>query len=308
MNKNLLFYLLLVIAMVFWGASWPSSKVMVSYIGAEVITFWRFFFALLASIPIVILLKIPLRLDTHTFKFLILAALCNCLYSFMYFIGLNYGSAGKGGVLVTTLIPIFAYLLTFSLYKLKKNSSKKMKKNEILGLFLGVVAGICLLNLGSWQELFGKFNTLFVFCALDWAILTLICRNIGIHPVAINLYITFFSLLFFSPIFFFQPAMFEVFYFDARFWWMMFIVAVLSTAVGTSIYYMGVARVGAAQASSFNLLIPVTALLSSFVILGEIPSVLTFIGGSMAVFAAYLINLYQPKHFGFKLKNNLSKS
>ena len=114
---------------------------------------------------------------------------------------------------------------------------------------------------------------------------------------------TFFSLLLFSPIFIFQPAMLEIFSFDARFWWMMFIVAVLSTAVGTSIYYMGVARVGAAQASSFNLLIPVTALLSSFVILGEIPSVLTLIGGSIAVFAAYLINLYQPKHFGFKSKN-----
>ncbi|WP_273211752.1 DMT family transporter [Helicobacter rodentium] len=303
MNKNLLFYILLVIAMIFWGASWSASKVMVSYIGADVITFWRFFFAFLASVPLVILLKIPLRMDTHSFKLLILAALCNCLYSLMYFIGLNYGSAGKGGVLVTTLIPIFAYLLSFIVAKLQKDSSKMMKNNEILGLFLGVIAGACLLNLGSWQELFGKFNTLFVFCALDWAVLTLICRNIGIHPVAINLYITFFSLLLFSPIFIFQPAMLEIFSFDARFWWMMFIVAVLSTAVGTSIYYMGVARVGAAQASSFNLLIPVTALLSSFVILGEIPSVLTLIGGSIAVFAAYLINLYQPKHFGFKSKN-----
>lgn len=303
MNKNLLFYILLVIAMIFWGASWSASKVMVSYIGADVITFWRFFFAFLASVPLVILLKIPLRMDTHSFKLLILAALCNCLYSLMYFIGLNYGSAGKGGVLVTTLIPIFAYLLSFIVAKLQKDSSKMMKNNEILGLFLGVIAGTCLLNLGSWQELFGKFNTLFVFCALDWAVLTLICRNIGIHPVAINLYITFFSLLLFSPIFIFQPAMLEIFSFDARFWWMMFIVAVLSTAVGTSIYYMGVSRVGAAQASSFNLLIPVTALLSSFVILGEIPSVLTLIGGSIAVFAAYLINLYQPKHFGFKSKN-----
>ena len=98
--------------------------------------------------------------------------------------------------------------------------------------------------------------------------------------------------------------MLDVFTFESRFWWMMFIVAVLSTAVGTSIYYMGVARVGATQASSFNLLVPATALISSFIILGEIPSVLTLIGGSLAVFATYLINLYQPKHFGKKSKES----
>lgn len=137
---------------------------------------------------------------------------------------------------------------------------------------------------------------LFVLCALDWAILTLICRNLRIHPVAINLYITFFSVLLFSPVFIFQPAMFDVFDFGLRFWGMMFIVAVLSTAVGTSIYYLGVARVGATQASSFNLLVPVMALWSSFIILDEIPSFLTLIGGSIAVFATYLINLYQPQH------------
>lgn len=82
--------------------------------------------------------------------------------------------------------------------------------------------------------------------------------------------------------------MFDVFDFGLRFWGMMFIVAVLSTAVGTSIYYLGVARVGATQASSFNLLVPVMALWSSFIILDEIPSFLTLIGGSIAVFATYL--------------------
>lgn len=295
--KNNIFYFLLVVTMSFWGASWAASKVLIEYASADIVTFWRFFFAFVSSFFIVMILRIPLRLDRQSFKFLLLTALCNGLYSLMYFIGLNYGSAGKSGVLVQALIPVFAYLLTFGLYKIKKDSTKQMKKNEILGLLLGILAGLCLLNLGSWQQLFGKFNLLFVLCALDWALLTLISRNIKIHPVAINFYVTFFSVLLCAPIFAFQPSMLEIFTFEPRFWWMMFIVAVLSTAIGTSIYYLGVARIGAAQASSFNLLVPVAALVSSFIILGEIPSVLTLIGGSIAVFATYLINLYQPRHF-----------
>ena len=76
---------------------------------------------------------------------------------------------------------------------------------------------------------------------------------------------------------------------------MLFVAAVLSTAIGTSIYYVGISNLGATKASSFQLLVPATALGSSFVILGEIPSVLTIFGGILAIIATYLINLYKPK-------------
>ncbi|EEO26000.1 DMT family transporter [Helicobacter winghamensis] len=295
MSRGVIFSILLVIAMFFWGSSWPSSKVLVTYTSADVVTFWRFFLALLASIPLVVMLKIPLRIDGKAFKYLLAAAVFNCLYSLMFFVGLNYGSAGKGGVLVTTITPVFVYLLTFGLYKIQKGVNKSVKGNEILGVFLGIVAGICLLDLGNLQTLFSKFNVFFVLCALDWAVLTLVCQRIRIHPIAINFYITLFSVVLFSPIFLIQPQMLEIFNFDLRFWCMLLIIAVLSTAIGTSIYYMGIAQVGAEKASSYPLLVPVFALLTSYFILGEIPSVLTLIGGAIAIFATYLINLYKPR-------------
>lgn len=295
MQKNLIFSVLLVIAMLFWGSSWPSSKILIRYTSPEIITFWRFFFALIATLPLMLLLKIPLRISRDAFKILIIAALFNCLYSIMFFVGLNYGSAGKGGVLVTTLTPIFTYILSFLYAKFKGNTKKTMQNNEILGLFLGMIAGICLLNLGGLQELFGKFNTFFILCALDWAVLTLICQHIRIHPLAINFYITLLSVLMFSPLLWMERDAFIIFSFDGLFWGMLFIVSVLSTAIGTSIYYMGIAQVGATKASSFPLLVPAFALLTSFLILREIPSLLTLFGGSLAIFATYLINLYRKK-------------
>lgn len=295
MSKSVVFSILLIIAMFFWGASWPSSKILVSYTSADVVTFWRFFIALLASIPLIIILKIPLAIDSKSFKYLLFVAVLNCLYSLMFFAGLNYGSAGKGGVLVTTITPVFVYLLTFILHRIQNGVNKEVKKNEALGLFLGIVAGICLLDLGEFQMLFGKFNVFFVLCALDWAILTIVCQRIRIHPIAINFYITLFSVILCSPIFLIQPIILDVFNYDLRFWSMLLVIAVLSTAVGTSIYYMGIAQVGAEKASSYPLLVPIFALLTSYFILGEIPSILTLIGGGIAIFAIYLINLYKPK-------------
>ncbi|EES89736.1 conserved hypothetical protein [Helicobacter canadensis MIT 98-5491] len=281
--------------MAFWGSSWACGKILVQYASADIVAFWRFFFALVASIPLIILLKVPMRINTENFKFLLIAACLNGIYSILFFMGLNYGSAGKGGVLVTTLIPIFAYLLA---YFFSHKENKSIKANEILGLGIGIISGICLLDLGSFQELFGKFNTFFLLCALNWAILTLVCQKIRIHPLAINFYITFLSLLFYSPLFLFKPQIIEVFHYDMQFWVMIFVVAVLSTAIGTSIYYMGIAKLGATKASSYQLLVPAMALGSSYLILGEIPSLLTIFGGILAIFATYLINIYKPKEIG----------
>lgn len=292
MRKELIFSILLVVAMTFWGSSWASSKVLTSYTSADVITFWRFFFALMASIPLVIILRIPIRIDGNALKYLFLASITNCAYSIMFFIGLNYGAAGKGGVLVTTLTPVFVYLLTYWIHKIQ-NNPKMMRGNEILGLTLGIIAGICLLDLGNLSVLFSKSNVFFVLCALDWVVLTLICQRVRIHPIAINFYITLFSVLLSSPIFFFESAMLDIFSFDARFWTMLFVVSVLSTAIGTSIFYMGVAQIGAEKASSYQLLVPLIALVASYFILGEIPSLLTLFGGGIAIFAIYLINVYK---------------
>ena len=292
MRKELIFSILLVVAMTFWGSSWASSKVLTSYTSADVITFWRFFFALMASIPLVIILRIPIRIDGSALKYLFLASITNCAYSIMFFIGVNYGAAGKGGVLVTTLTPVFVYLLTYWVHKLQ-NNPKMMRGNEILGLTLGIIAGICLLDLGNLSVLFSKSNVFFVLCALDWAVLTLICQRVRIHPIAINFYITLFSVLLSSPIFFFESAMLDIFSFDARFWTMLFVVSVLSTAIGTSIFYMGVAQIGAEKASSYQLLVPLIALVTSYFILDEIPSLLTLFGGGIAIFAIYLINVYK---------------
>ena len=338
------------LAMLFWGLSWASGKILVEYASAYVIAFWRFFFVLLGLFPLLLALKLPLKLDKKLLKWVILASICNVIYSVLYFAGLNYGAAGKGGVLVTTLTPVFTYLLVLFIVfwqgKKALNSAKnetlqnanalkmpenndfqnekaqktpinnalqkttatkaltnehsqpkkptKIPKNEIIGLCLGIISGILLLNLGSIDELFGKFNVFFVLCAFDWALMSIFTQKIRTHPLVMNFYITLFSLVAFVPILFDTQTYF-LFEADARFWLNLFVVAILSTIVGTSIYYLGIKRLGTTRANTFLLLVPASALLCSFVILGEKPSSLTLIGTALAVCAIYLINIYGKK-------------
>ena len=291
MKSHKFFFLLMILAMFFWGLSWASGKVLISYANAYTIAFWRFFFVFVGLFIALLILKTPLKLDRGALKWVVLASICNVIYSVLYFAGLNYGAAGKGGVLVTTLTPIFTYLLVMAISSLKNKKPAKVPTNELFGLALGISSGVLLLNLGSLSELFGKFNTFFVLCAFDWAVMSLFTQKIHAKPMVMNFYITLFSLIAFVPLLW-RPETYFLLHADAKFWANLFVVSILSTIVGTSIYYAGILRLGSAKANSFFLLVPVSALLSSFVILGERPSALTLIGTALALCAIYLINIY----------------
>lgn len=289
MNTKRFFFVLMIVAMFFWGLSWASSKVLVAYADAYTIAFWRFFFVFVGIFFLLLMLKIPLTIERKFIKWVLLASACNVIYSVLYFAALNYGQAGKGGVLVTTLTPIFTYLLVLCIIFWQTSTLPKVPKNEIIGLCLGIVSGIFLLNLGSIDELFGKFNTFFILCAFDWAVMSIFTQKIRTNPLVMNFYITLFSLVAFVPILF-SPQIYFLFEADLRFWFHLFCVAILSTLVGTSIYYLGIKELGSAKANSFMLLVPASALICSYFVLGEKPTLLTLFGTALAICAIYLIN------------------
>lgn len=289
MNTQRFFFALMIVAMFFWGLSWASSKVLVSYSNAYTIAFWRFFFVFVGIFFLLIMLKIPLKIKRSFIKWILLASACNVIYSVLFFAALNYGAAGKGGVLVTTLTPIFTYLLVLLIIFWQTRTLPQVPKNETIGLCLGIISGILLLNLGSIDELFGKFNVFFILCAFDWALMSIFTQKIHTHPLVMNFYITLFSLVAFVPILF-EPETYFIIKADFNFWFHLFCVAILSTLVGTSIYYLGIKELGSAKANSFMLLVPASALLCSYFVLDEKPTLLTLFGTALAICAISLIN------------------
>ena len=254
----------MILAMIFWGISWPCSKILVSYAPAYIIAFWRFFFTLIGLFFLLLVLKIPLGFERKNLKWLLIASVFNVLYSLFFFAGLNYGLAGKGGVLATTLTPVFTYLLVMFIIFYQTKSKPKVPKNEILGLILGIMSGILLLDLGGFDELFGKFNTFFVLCAFDWALMSIVTQKIKMNALVMNFYITLFSLVAFVPIWF-EPATYFLFEAPLHFWFHLFCVAILSTLVGTSIYYLGIKELGSAKANSFMLIVTLTSLVFTII-------------------------------------------
>ncbi len=217
----------------------------------------------------------------------LLGALFYTVYSELFFLGLEHGMPGAGGVLVTTLNPIITAALHGLLYRVKPSARQRT------GLIMGFIAGMVLLAIWkfSWQDLIASGNLYFLLAAVTWAFMTLTTQKSSSHmeSAPYTLLVYFFSTLFVAvravPMDFLAPLSFSYI-----FWGNLFYLSVVSTTFGTTVYLYASSRLGSHRSSSFIFLVPVSALLGSYLFYGEIPTITTIGGGFIAILAVYSLN------------------
>lgn len=284
-QKNLI--LLLIFSMILWGLSWPAAKITTAYTSTTTLLFLRFFFSALGLLPVLLYFKQPFGFKKEALKSIILASIFICSYNYFFFLALKHGLAGLGGVLVTTLNP----LITFFIVALF--AREKLRGFQIIGLALGVTGGVFIMRLWelSFEELMQGGNFLFLIAATLWSGLTLASSGAKeyISTITFSFYLYIITAIF---SFFLAPKheILATLSFDGIFWFNMLFISIITTAVATTIYFRASAILGSATASSFIYLVPVTAILGSFLMLGEVPKLTTLIGGVICVLAVAIIN------------------
>ena len=287
-NKAALFNSLVVVSMIIWGGSWVSGKVIADVLPAETLTFWRFLINLVSFVPILVLLRQPIKLNRSASVYILLGSVCMGLYLYLFFKGLTYGFAGVGGVMVSTMVPLATFIFSVILLK------QKLVRKDYIGLALGLIGGCILLEIWSldWNNLFISGNIYFLLCAVLWALLT-ICSQKAAEWVS-PLVFSFFVYAFCSVLYFFLALPKEilgVFKQGSFFWLNMLYLAIISSTLATTVYFFASSRLSSYKASSFVFLVPFSALMLSWIFLDEVPKISTITGGLTALVAVYLINV-----------------
>ena len=287
-NKTALFNLSVVVSMIIWGGSWVSGKAIAGVLPSETLTFWRFFINLVSFIPILIFLRQPIKLNRSASVYILLGSICMGLYLYLFFKGLTYGFAGVGGVMVSTMVPLATVALSIILLR------QKVLRKDYIGLALGLVGGCILLEIWSldWNKLFMSGNIYFLLCAVLWALLT-ICSQKAAEWVS-PLVFSFFVYAFCSLLYFFLAlpnGLMGVFKQGSFFWLNMLYLAIISSTLATTVYFFASSRLSSYRASSFVFLVPFSAVIFSWIFLGEVPKISTITGGLTALAAVYLINM-----------------
>lgn len=201
------------------------------------------------------------------------------------FWGVSVGSAGAGGVIITTLSPVMTVAIAVIF------SGFKPSRRHILGLVIGLIGGAIMLDITNTDLFLHSGNLIFLLCAFVWAVLTLSAQRSHLHldPIHYTFFLgliaTFFMFLIAYPL-----GIDRVFDQDLQFWGALLYLAVLGQTVASTIYFVASGSMGSSRASSYMFLVPLSALVSSYILLEEIPSFSLLAGGILSMAAVYWIN------------------
>jgi len=284
-NKNLFFFLL-TIAMLGWGASWVNVKILSLYVDEYEMIFLRFGLASLSFIPILLILKKSFKIDKKTAILAIFAAITNVIYMKYFFLGAKFGTAGLGGAFVTTLVPINTFVIMAIFF------GRKVGIKEILALLLGAFG--VLMMLGVWtmdsSQFLTKYNLYFVLASIFWPILTILSsKATKVAPIVFIFYMysitTLLVALFLVDFSFFQTLKYE-----PKFLFNITCIAFVGTTFATTMYFIGIEKLGTNEVSSFIFLVPFFALVLSAIFLNEQIGLHVIIGTILTVLAVSMLN------------------
>ena len=272
------------LAMFSWAIAWTNAKIVGEYLSFYNLVFFRFLLGFLSLLPFIIIKKNPFP-KMVDLKYILIPSLLFFVYNIAFFKGTHYGLAGKGGVLVTTLNPLCTILIMSLI-------NKRIIKKEVVGMFLGVIGGIIIMNLHKegMVNILNSNNIYFIICAITWGVMTV---SVNYAQKRINPYIFICLCYLFTMIISFpftnlgELNMSDL---DFRFYINFFLVSIGAMSFGTSIYIYSTPILGPAKVSVFIFSVPFIAMGTAYLVLNEPFTINIVIGGLLSLLSIYIIN------------------
>lgn len=281
----------MIIAMLIWGVAWTSGKAIVAHVNPQVAAFWRYFISFITIIPVIWYLKSSLKADKIAYFYMIIAGLLLALFNYLFFKGLSHGEAGYGGTMVTAISPILTYFMTILFFK------NKVTTRQVIALGLGIFGALILLKVPFEGLGFLNVDSLyFLECALVWSVITIFAQKASkrVNPMMYSL--VSFGITAIVNMYFALPYHpFALTSFDSVFWWNILFIGVLAGTFSTTLFFISASHLGASSAAVFMFIVPVGAIISSWVVYDEVIMLSTVIGCLLTFVAVILFNTKKNK-------------
>lgn len=273
------------LAMVAWGETWISAKILGSYLSADELIFWRFLFTSIGLIPIVLYRRMSFKISIKNLLLSILSGVFLALYNNFFFLGTKYGLASFGGVLVTTLVPMITFLFVAIIAK------KVFNKKETIGLFLGGIGVLIILKVWRFDlsYIFSSANIYFLIAAIIWPVLTITSsKQENISPFLFSFYMFGFTAI--LDLFFLKFNITNILDFDFKFWSNLLLLSLYGTTFATTVYFISVTKIGSKNTSSFFFLVPLSTVLFAYIFLNEKIEFSLLLGSFLTISSVYILN------------------
>ena len=288
-----LYYILILIAVGFWGVSFVFTKSLLAHLEPIVILFLRLLIAtVLQAVVCRLFFHQPLRkIPGKDWLYLLMLSLFE---PFLYFIFETYSIRYTDPTIVSVIIatiPIFTVLLSFFYFK------ENLSWLNMAGVVVSV-AGIIVMLLPEFGDInFNPLGIVLAFGAVGTAVgYSFFLKKISdrYNPIFIVTWQNTFGLLFILPVMLLvhgTDSLHQQFSMLANPIVLrdVILLAVFCSALAYTFYITALQRIGLGRANTFTNLIPVVTGLFAFFVLGEPFPPLKIIGAVMAVAGVWCV-------------------
>ncbi|WP_240931195.1 DMT family transporter [Acidianus sulfidivorans] len=267
-------YTYLIGVIIFWGLSFPLSKLALTFMSPFVLTLIRF---LVGGA----ILSIYARGLEYSKKEAINAILNMAIFVILLNVAINFSSnPALASVLIYTQ-PIFVIILA----RLFGDVIRVSQAIGVLIAFIGIFISVNSVN-------FDLGSIIAIIAAILWAFGTIYYSRLKVkNIIKLNAFMSLFSSLFIIPIIPFS----DYFILNFEGLSLAILVAIIAQALGFIFWFKGVSELGPSVASSVVILVPASAYFFTFLLLGKIPSLFQLIGSFLALLGVFISQISRLK-------------
>ncbi len=296
------YYVLLVLTMAFWGASWPVARVLVQIAPQLTIGFFRFLVASIFFLVLLILVHQRQNRQVSFFPknhydllwFFSLGFVGIFGYGVLFLVGMKFTTAAQGAIIAginPVSVSIFAHLLH------KERFNYKWKYVGFLFSFLGIIFVIGIQALIQFKAEYLIGNLLILTAMAFWGLYSSLGKFVMKKHSSLT---TTAGAVFFGAILFGIGSVTEGFWRLSLFNNLIFVVGIVFlgffvTFLGFYFYFLGVRNIGASRSSIFINLVPIFGTIFSAWMLGEVIYWTFFIGLVLVLIGITIINFPEKR-------------
>lgn len=284
-------YLSLILTTFFWGGTFIAGRLLGQSVPPASSAFLRFLVATIVLAVLARTLDGSLRLPPKKIRLhvLLLGATGVFSYNIFFFLGLQHIEAGRASLLIA-LNPLCITIAAVTFLK------ESLRPIQLVGIIVSLTGAIFVISNGHPSLIFsGGFGTgeaAILCCVLSWTAYSLIGRTVlqTLPPLTSVFWSSLVGTILLFPVALIQSPISNIFTLNPADWASVLFLGVLGTAVGFSLYYMAIRKIGASRSSVFINLVPLFSIILSWLILGESIKASVLTGGFILLTGVYLTN------------------
>jgi drug/metabolite transporter (DMT)-like permease len=308
MNKKLwLTYGMLTFATATWGSAFIAGKYAVQSFEPATVAFFRFFGAAILLFPLMFIMEKnrqkPNLKDYCLFAVLGLTGIA--LYNIFFFLASKHAPVIKSSLFIASN-PVLIVLMSALFLK------ETITRNNVIGLAIALSGAFFIITDGHLMNLiqlgFEPIDFVLMGAVVSWALYSVVGKIVlkKFSSVESTTYAVAFGTLFLLPFALAETSWQDVQQASGTTWVAIIHMSVLVTVVSFVMYYNGIKEVGAAKASIFINVMPVSAVIMATLFLGEKFTAAHAIGAAFVLSGVYIGT--NPRLFKRKPKPEIVKN